>query len=250
MRDVIIGLFFILPGLAFAQHEFDAHDAVAGGQRFMNTCASCHGPDGNQVPGIDLGHGKFLHATTDAEVVQIILNGISGAGMPANKMTELQAYTIVAYLHYLAESASKNTATGDPARGKTVFEGKGGCLRCHRVMGQGSRLGPDLSEIGSVRRSVDLEKSIMDPDAEVAPSNRFVRVVTKAGVTVTGRLLNHDTFGVELIDAQENLRSFEKSDLREFTFLEHSPMPSFRGKLTDTELSDVVTYLTTLKGAN
>jgi hypothetical protein len=90
----------------------------------------------------------------------------------------------------------------------------------------------------------------MNPDAEVAPSNRFVRVVTKAGVTVTGRLLNHDTFGVELIDAQENLRSFEKSDLREFTFLEHSPMPSFRGKLTDTELSDVVTYLTTLKGAN
>jgi putative heme-binding domain-containing protein len=216
----------------------------------MNVCVSCHGPDGDQVPGIDLGHGKFVYATTDRQLVDIILHGISGSGMPANKMSESQAYTVVAYLHFLAESASKNTSAGDAERGKAVFEGKGGCGSCHRVMGNGSRLGPDLSEIGRLRRSVDLETSILDPDAQVVPSNRFVRVVTADGTTITGRLLNHDTFSVELIDAQENLRSFDKAGLREFTFLQHSPMPSFRGKLTSQEVADVVTYLTTLKGGN
>jgi len=250
MRDVTICLLLLLPGLALAQHQFDPHDAEAGATRFMNVCASCHGPDGNQVPGIDLGHGRFVHATSDQQLVDIIIHGISGGGMTANKMTESQAYMIVAYLHFLAESGSKNTSTGDAARGKVVFEGKGGCLACHRVMGRGSRLGPDLSEIGSLRRSVDLETSILNPDAAVAASNRFVRVVTNTGATITGRLLNQDTFGVALIDPQENLRSFDKSDLREFTFLDHSPMPSFRGKLTDENLSDLVSYLTTLRGAN
>jgi putative heme-binding domain-containing protein len=241
---------FLIAGLALAQHQFDPHDAEAGEQRFMNICVSCHGPDGDQVPGIDLGHNKFVHATTDAQLVNIIINGIAGAGMPANKMTEAQAYTIVAYLHQMAETASQNTSTGDAARGRAIFEGKGGCGACHRVNGQGSRVGPDLSEIGRLRRSVDLEKSIIDPDAQIAPSNRYVRVVTKDGTTVTGRLLNHDTFSVELIDPQENLRTFDKSDLSEFSFVEHSPMPFYRGKLSAQELADVVTYLTTLKGAN
>lgn len=250
MRLRYFGLLFLGAGLAFAQHQYDPHDAEAGGRRFMNACVNCHGPDGDQVPGIDLGHGKFVHATTDPQLVDIILHGISGSGMPANKMSESDAYTVVAYLHFLAESASKNTSTGDAAQGKAIFEGKGGCRSCHRVMGDGSRLGPDLSEIGELRRSVDLQTSILDPDGQVVPSNRFVRIVTNDGTTITGRLLNHDTFGVELIDEQENLRSFNKSDLREFTFVQHSPMPSFRDKLTAEEVADVVTYLTTLKGAN
>jgi putative heme-binding domain-containing protein len=236
--------------LAIAQHHFDPHDSEAGAQRFMNVCVSCHGPDGDQVPGIDLGHGKFVHATSDAQLVEIIINGISGSGMPANKMTEAQAYTVVAYLHFLAESGSKNTSTGDAQKGQAVFEGKGGCRSCHRVMGNGSRVGPDLSEIGRLRRSVDLQTSILEPDAQVVPSNRFVRIVTNDGTTITGRLLNHDTFSVELMDSQENLRALDKHDLREFTFVQHSPMPSFRNKLTAQEVSDVVTYLTTLKGAN
>jgi putative heme-binding domain-containing protein len=250
MRVTPVGLLFLSAGLALAQHEFDPHDAEAGGQRFLNVCVSCHGPDGDQVPGIDLGHGKFVHATTDQQLVNIIIHGISGSGMPANKMSEAQAYTVVAYLHFLAESASKNTSNGNPSQGEAIFAGKGGCRSCHRVMGNGSRLGPDLSEIGRLRRSVDLQTSILDPDAQVVPSNRFVRVVTNDGTSITGRLLNHDTFGVAMIDAQENLRLFNKSDLREFTFIPHSPMPSFRDKLTAQEVADVVTYLTTLKGAN
>jgi len=40
---------------------------------------------------------------------------------------------------------------GDGGRGRMAFEGKGGCARCHRVGAQGSRVAPDLSEIGAAR---------------------------------------------------------------------------------------------------
>jgi len=47
-------------------------------------------------------------------------------------------------------------AAGDPSRGKALYDGKGACATCHRVNGVGSRLGPDLSDVGQLRRAVDL----------------------------------------------------------------------------------------------
>jgi quinoprotein glucose dehydrogenase len=139
---------------------------------------------------------------------------------------------------------------GDAVRGKAVFEGKGECLTCHRVNGNGSRLGPDLSEIGMARREniKALETSILDPDAEVLPANRYVRVVTKAGTTLIGRLLNQDNFTVQLLDAMGKLRSFSKTDLRESAVLTKSQMPSYKGRLSDQEVADLVSYLASLKG--
>jgi putative heme-binding domain-containing protein len=157
--------------------------------------------------------------------------------------------------------------TGEAARGKAIYLGKGDCQSCHRVNGAGSRLGPDLSDIGVPRGGgggrgapaptpaaaaaaimAALETSILDPDAEVATSNRLVRVVMKDGTSVTGRLLNHDNFTVQLMDPQGKLRSFMKADLRESTVLVKGLMPSYKGRLSDQEVADVVAYLGTLKG--
>jgi len=138
---------------------------------------------------------------------------------------------------------------GDPIRGKTLYEGKGACASCHRVNGVGSRLGPDLSEIGDVRRADALERSLLEPDAEIIGTNRFYHVTTKDGVTTTGRLLNLDTFTIQLLDSKERLRSFVKSDLRDHGFVEKSPMPSYKTSLTAQELADVVSYLASLKRA-
>ena len=153
---------------------------------------------------------------------------------------------------------------GDPARGKDIFEGKGNCLTCHRVNGNGSRTGPDLSDVGLPRpgggvgpgfggtaagNAKNLETALLDPDAEIAISNRSVRVVTRAGATVTGRMLNQDSATVQVIDEQGKLKSFIKSDLREFTILTKSPMPSYKGKLNDQEVADTIAYLMSLKGS-
>ena len=227
-----------------------AGDIAAGGRAFQNTCSNCHGPDGGEIPGIDLGRGQFRRPMSDRDLIQTIRTGIPGTAMPANNMPEEQAAQIVAYLRSVAASKPAGAATGDVARGKAIFEGKGTCTSCHRVNSVGSRLGPDLTEVGQSRRAVDLERSLVDPDAEVLGTNRFYHVTTKDGVTTTGRLLNLDTFTVQMIDAKERLRSFVKADLRDHGFVEKSAMPSYKDKLTAQELADVVRYLTSLKRIN
>ena len=105
-----------------------------------------------------------------------------------------------------------------------------------------------MTDVGGLRRIVELERSILDPGAVVQPNHRFFRVVTRDGVAITGRLLNHDLFSVQLLDSQEQLRSFQISNLREYAFVDTSPMPSYRDKLSAEELADLVSYLVSLKG--
>jgi len=229
-----------------AQHE-TAFDVEEGGRAFRNSCANCHGPDGNEIAGIDLGRGQFRRPMTDADLIGIIRKGIAGTPMPATNMTDEQASRIVAYLRSTAASKRTASVSGDVVRGKALYDDKGNCASCHRVNGVGSRLGPDLSRIGQLRRGVELETSLVDPRAEVLPTNRFYRVVTKNGTTIVGRLLNIDTFTVQLMDSKEELRSFVKGDLKEHGFAP-SPMPSYKSTLTQQELADVVSYLVSLKG--
>jgi putative heme-binding domain-containing protein len=231
---------------AYAQHE-TASDILDGGRAFQANCATCHGPDGDQIAGIDLGRGMFRRTLSDADLVGIIRNGIPNTPMPRSNLSEQQAGRIVAFLKSVAATKRSVASTGDAGRGKSVFEGTGRCSTCHRVDGTGSRLGPDLSTIGRLRRAVDLERSLLEPDAEVSPANRFYRVVTRDGTTTSGRLLNQDTFTIQLLDSKEQLRSFMKSDLREHGFAP-TPMPSYRGTLAPQEVADVVSYLVSLKG--
>jgi putative heme-binding domain-containing protein len=215
---------------------------------FRTNCVSCHGPEGTLVDGVDLGHGKFRRAATEDEVIRIIEDGIPGTAMPPNNFSDFQAGTILAYLRSVADSGRTALPNGNAARGKVIFEGKGGCAGCHRVNGVGSRVGPDLSDIGALRRVAEIEVSILDPNAEVLPQNRYYRVITKSGETITGRLLNEDSFSVQLLDTKERLLSFQRTDLRQAGFLSESPMPSYRDKLSKAERDDVITYLISLKG--
>jgi putative heme-binding domain-containing protein len=227
-----------------AQHE--STEIEQGQKLFMANCAACHGADGDAVFGVDLAHNEFRHATTDADLIRIVRTGLLGTDMPPSNFSVEQAATIVAYLRSLA-STPPEAVPGDVAQGKNVFEGKGGCVACHRVGDNGSRIGPDLSDIGHLRRAEELRKSLEEPGAEIQPQNRTYRVITRDGTIVTGRLLNHDTYTVQLMDTKEQLRSFAKTSLREFGFVDVSPMPSYRASLTDAELVDVVKYLVSLR---
>ena len=236
--------------MLLAQHGFTPADVEEGEQLFIENCAICHGPEGDAVPGVELARGKYRHASSDEELSQVITKGIPGTPMPPGNFHEHQVNTLIAYLHSMSTIDAGNATLGDATRGKAIFEGKGECLKCHRVDGKGSYTGPDLTDIGVTRRSAQLERSLLDPEAEILPQNRSFRVVTRDGTTVTGRLLNLDTFTVQLMDSSERLRSFSKSDLKEFSFVDKSPMPSYRGRLSSSEVSDVVAYLVTLKGVS
>ena len=80
------GVLFFAPRTAAAQHE-TAADLLDGERAFRNTCANCHGPDGDLITGIDLGRGRFRRPMTDDDLVRIIRTGIPNTPMPASQMT-------------------------------------------------------------------------------------------------------------------------------------------------------------------
>src|SRR5215471_6241229 len=263
---VLVSLLTFVAAPVFAQHAFTPDEIAEGSRLFQTNCTGCHGSSGDLVQGVALMSGKFRRASTDDEVATIIRKGVPGTAMQGFSFTEQQAGMIVAYFRsFTAEPAATPAdmpALGDPARGKAILEGKGNCLSCHRVGENGSRVGPDLTGIGAPRPPVgrvpappptpavivqQLQRSIVDPDADISPANRTFKAVLKDGSTVTGRLLNFDSFNVQVFDSKERLLSIPRSDLREFS-LTKSPMPSYRNKLNNQELSDLLAYLVTLKG--
>jgi mono/diheme cytochrome c family protein len=155
---------------------------------------------------------------------------------------------------------------GDATRGKAIFESsKGNCQSCHRVNGTGSLYGPNLSAVGAPPRGAggggragappppppvgptpqQLAQKLLDPNKSVSVQNRYVRLTMKDGKTVSGKLLNVDTFAYQIFDSSEKLENVSKTNVRDMTMV--SPMPSYRDKLTTQELADVVGYLLSLK---
>jgi putative heme-binding domain-containing protein len=251
-RSIQVSVFFLGACSLFGQegHTYTPGDIQDGERVFLGQCARCHGPDGTDVQGVDLSHNSFKHGTTDEDLIGIIRNGIPGTAMPPHTMTPFVANTVVAFMRNMATGGAATVRVGNAKSGKAVFEGKGNCLSCHRVRGNGARSGPELTDIGAARRAVEIQDSILNPDAQILPPNRSVKLVTKKGESISGRLLNQDGFTVQVFDSRERMLSFQRADLKEFTILDRSPMPSYKGKLTDDELADLVGYLVSLKGIN
>jgi putative heme-binding domain-containing protein len=217
-----------------------------GGRLYATNCYHCHG-EGNLVAGVDFRKGQFKRASTDADLANAIRAGVPGTAMPPHSFSSYEIAGLVAYLRSMHDSGSPTT--GDAVAGRAVFEGKGACRSCHRVNAEGSRMGVELSAIGSVRSAAYLERALVDPNAVLIPQTRLIRAVTREGVTITGRRLNEDTESVQIIDDHERLISLQKADLRSYTVLTASTMPSYKDKLTAKEMSDLVAYLASLKGA-
>lgn len=231
-----------------AQHSYTDADVEDGARLYQANCFGCHGPEGDLVPGVNFARGQFLSVKSDEDLQRVILKGIPGTPMPAATFPEFMGFPVMAYVRSMSAPGQRTLPDGDAARGKLVFEGKGECLNCHRVGVRGSRLGPDLSDIGGLRRGVQLERALLDASKALSPDYRFVRLVTKDGKEYKGRLLNLDTFSVQMLDSGERLRSFLKTDLREYSLVTTSGMPSYKDKLSTQELADVVSYMASLKG--
>jgi putative heme-binding domain-containing protein len=223
------------PTLQGHPEDYPRVDIEYGATIYAAECERCHGADGEGVSGVNLRSGNFRNAKTDQQLRLVITNGFPTAGMPAfGKLDPPQLSGVIAYL--------RNMNTFD--RGS----GKGACLRCHRVDANGGRIGPDLSDIGANRSPGSLQRSIVDPSSQMFPINRPVRLVMRDGRVINGRRLNEDTYTVQVTDQDGRLMSVNKSDLREFTILTKSNMPSYKDELTSDEIADVIAYLLSLKG--
>ena len=168
--------------------------------------------------------------------------------MPAFGLDNAEMAGVIAYRRNMNVFDSAAVPIGDAVRGRAIVEGKGACTACHRIGAMGSRVAPNLADIGAARSAGQLQRSLVDPTSQMMPINRPVRLVTKDGTIISGRRLNEDTYSVQIIDDRERLHSLVKSELREFTISTTSPMPSYKGKLSDEEIADVLAYLLSLKG--
>ena len=228
--------------------DYAPADIAYGSRLYDAQCTTCHGASGDGVADVDLRSGKFRRAATDQDLTRVITTGITGTGMLAFRFDPGELAGIVAFLRNMSTFDRGSVKPGDAGRGRTTFEGKGACARCHRVGAQGSRMAPDLSDIGAIRSAGSLQRSLTDPNSQMMPINRPVRAVTRDGKVINGRRLNEDTYSVQLLDDQERLVSLTKADLREYTILKTSLMPSYTDTLTPDELADLVAYLLSLKG--
>ena len=235
---------------AVQQHagEYMQEDIVYGMQVYQDNCVGCHGEDGALVAGINLRSGEFSSAQSDRELQMLIAQGIPDTAMPPGDYTSSELTGLVAYLRTMNTFDAGDVAIGDAARGEAIYNGKGDCASCHRVGNEGSRVAPNLSAIARLRTAANLAATLVDPTEAMLPLNRPVRIVTSDGATYNGRRLNEDTYTVQIIDDDERLQSFDKADLREFTILTESTMPSYAETLTEQERADVVAFLLTLRG--
>jgi putative heme-binding domain-containing protein len=177
-----------------------------------------------------------------------IRKGVPGSEMHGSRLSPPELWRVVAYVRRLGAAGAEEKATGNVGAGRSIYESKGGCAACHIVNGSGGLLGPDLTEIGLRRSLKFLRDSIVDPSASISPAYRSAIVVTKSGAKVRGVVLNEDDYSIQLRDMGQELRSFLKNDVKDARLESESLMPSYKSTLSETEVTDLVAYLNSLRG--
>lgn len=240
----------------------DPNAAKAGEYEFRINCALCHGlgaHGGGRGP--DLTRAQKKHAHSDADMFQVISNGIAGTAMPANGtngqgvgMTDEEIWQLIAYIRSVEVKAPAKPL-GNAAHGKELFYGDANCSLCHMVEGKGGRLGPDLTSAGGSRTRDSIIDSVRHPSNHLAwglteATKEFpqeyesINVVTAEGKEISGVALNEDNFSVQIMDSSEKIHLLEKDKLRSFEKTRKSMMPPYDATaLSDKDLEDIVTFL-------
>ena len=221
-------------------------DVAAGGRIYRSHCVECHGRDGTGGRGPDITRGDLRYGNSDAALADTISTGIPGTSMPLFFFNGKQLWQIVAFVQSLRREEPE--PPGDSTAGAALFRGKGACVNCHMVDGQGGRQGPDLTTVGARRSLRHLRSAILEPSQWVHPRDWKIQAKTKSGVPLEGIRLNEDTHSLQLLDSNDRLLSLVKKDLESYRVIKMSAMPSYAERLSESELEDLVAYLYTLRG--
>jgi len=231
---------------AAQDHQYSAEQIQAGYRIYVGQCQLCHGFNGDGIARVSLSRQQFPRAVTDDDIRKAITTG-NPAGMPPFALKAEELDGLVAFIRSGMDQTGTGFRLGDAVHGKTIYE-SAGCAACHRLDGKGPRTAPALDDIGSARRPGQILTSLTEPTKGTMPINRAVTIVTTDGRRIAGRRFNEDTFSVQLIDSQENIRSIPKSDIRRYDVSMASQMPSYKGRLNEAELADLLAYLVSLRG--
>ena len=218
--------------------------AEEGRQLYNKTCTSCHGPDGaegDRAPSLDANRRYFR--VSEAAIFDVIKHGIPGTPMPASGLSDPDTWRIVTFIRNVRATASDLVVPGNVQNGLAVFNGQGGCVKCHMIRGQGGVLGPDLSSIGA---QLNLKKlhEVLTKERPVPNGYRPVTVTTLKGGKISGVARNADAFSLQLLDEQGKLHLLETKELSKITYSAQSLMPhNYDKTLTPDQYRDLVAML-------
>jgi cytochrome c oxidase cbb3-type subunit III len=240
----------------------DPKAVIAGESQFRANCAFCHGlgaRGGGRGP--DLTRAQKRHGKTDADLFQTINDGLPGTAMPQNGttnqgvgMTPQEIWQVITYIRSVEKKSSAFTA-GDAKRGEKLFYNSAACFTCHMVAGKGGRLGPELTNLVASRSAESISDSVRNPGSrlamglientkEFAHEYETVTVVTSEGHTIKGVALNEDNFSVQMMDLEQKLHLFDKTNLKSFQKTRESLMPAYDIQtLPESDLQDILSYL-------
>jgi putative heme-binding domain-containing protein len=158
------------------------------------------------------------------------------------KLAELQKEK-AAYLATL--TAELEPVRGNSDTGHELFlSQKLGCIGCHRAVGRGGTVGPDLSRIGKFRTKAELLESIVFPGRTIAPEFRAYQVATKDGRVATGLIVRETTDAIMLLATDLAEVRVARSELEAMTPSTTSLMPEGLEKLMSRqELGDLLEFL-------
>ena len=244
-------------GIGFAQQQVAPDplaaattNDIAGGKRIYDSqCALCHGIGGSGGRGPAFNVSKLRHGSDGAALIEFIVEGSEATGMPSFWfLGERPVFQVAAYVHSLGVTTEAVPLKGNPAHGMALYKTQG-CAGCHVVAGSGSAYGPELTDIGARRNTSFLRQVLQDPGSSVPEGFAVVRATLRGGRTVTGIRLNEDSFTIQIRDASGKFYSFRKQDLTDLRKeFDQSPMPAYRGKLSDSDMDDLIAWLASLRG--
>ncbi len=142
-------------------------------------------------------------------------------------------------------SVGFQSAAPDADSGKLLFTKH--CAICHRIGGEGSKIGPQLDGIG-VRGLDRLLEDLLDPNRNIDPAFRAVTLQLADGKSLSGLVLREEGQVVVLADAYGKEHSIPKDQIEQRTTSQLSAMPANGADvMNETEFYALMKYLISLK---
>lgn len=121
------------------------------------------------------------------------------------------------------------------------------CSRCHSIRGEGSNVGPDLTQLGTRFSTKDILEAIIDPSKAVSDQYAATQFILKNGDSIVGRLANEDNNAYYVSQnpyAPDVLMKIAKKDVVSSKYSSVSVMlPGLINSLNEEELRDLIAYL-------
>lgn len=145
----------------------------------------------------------------------------------------------------LATLMGEVRTTGDPVRGKAIFQRpEQMCTTCHAIGGEGGHMGPDLSAIGTGMPVDFIIEKMLFPNRSVKQAYVSVVVTTKDGKEFQGYKLRENDQELVLSDVLKNEETRIRSDNIKDQTQRGSLMPAgLVNNLSRSEFRDLVRFL-------